>query len=144
MFTVKTNEFLFDFVLYSAGLAAKRRLSSSSKLANAALKSGGKQYKVVCYYTNWSQYRPKTGKFTPEDIEPHLCTHIIFAFGWLKKGKLATFEENDDSKPGKKGLYEKITDLKLKNTDMKVLLAIGTFVRLQLCGIVYKKFAGHI
>ena len=41
-------------------------------------------YKVVCYYTNWSQYRPKKGKFLPEDIDPFLCTHVIFAFGWIK------------------------------------------------------------
>jgi len=25
---------------------------------------------LVCYYTNWSQYRTKIGKFLPEDIQP--------------------------------------------------------------------------
>jgi GH18 family chitinase len=82
---------------------------------------------IVCYYTNWSQYRPKHGKFLPEDIEPDLCTHIIFAFGWLKKGKLSSFESNDETKDGKVGLYERIMALKKANPKLKVLLAIGKF-----------------
>ncbi|KAF5280513.1 hypothetical protein FQA39_LY18035, partial [Lamprigera yunnana] len=80
---------------------------------------------VVCYYTNWSQYRTKIGKFVPEDIIPDLCTHIIFAFGWLKKGKLSSFESNDETKDGKIGLYEKMRNLKKANPKLKILLAIG-------------------
>lgn len=80
---------------------------------------------VVCYYTNWSQYRPKHAKFLPEDIQPDLCTHIIFAFGWLKKGKLSSFESNDETKDGKVGLYDRIMKLKKANSNLKVLLAIG-------------------
>lgn len=87
---------------------------------------GGKgQYKLVCYYTNWSQYRPKNAKFLPEDLEPNLCTHIIYAFGWMKKGKLSSLEANDESVDGKVGLYERIMSLKKSNSDLKVLLAVG-------------------
>ncbi|XP_072932280.1 probable chitinase 10 [Epargyreus clarus] len=82
-------------------------------------------YKIVCYYTNWSQYRTKLGKFVPEDIQPDLCTHIIFAFGWLKKGKLSSFESNDETKDGKTGLYDRINSLKKANPKLKTLLAIG-------------------
>lgn len=82
-------------------------------------------YKIVCYYTNWSQYRTKIGKFMPEDIDPDLCTHVIFAFGWLKKGKLSSFESNDETKDGKVGLYDKIRNLKKTNPKLKTLLAIG-------------------
>lgn len=79
----------------------------------------------MCYYTNWSQYRTKIGKFVPEDIPADLCTHIIFAFGWLKKGKLSSFESNDETKDGKTGLYERMMNLKKANPKLKVLLAIG-------------------
>nr|CAD7445393.1 unnamed protein product [Timema bartmani] len=83
--------------------------SSIRKTTTTALSGPSKDegYKVVCYYTNWSQYRPKHGKFLPEDIQPDLCTHVIFAFGWLKKGKLSSFESNDETKDGKTGLYER-------------------------------------
>jgi chitinase len=82
-------------------------------------------YKVVCYYTNWSQYRTKIGKFLPENIDPFLCTHIIFAFGWIKNGKLTSFESNDLTADGKQGLYQRIVALKVRNPKLKVLLAIG-------------------
>ncbi|XP_026686468.1 uncharacterized protein LOC103519043, partial [Diaphorina citri] len=98
--------------------------AGSSKSSVKASKDDPK-YKVVCYYTNWSQYRTKIGKFQPEDIEPDLCTHIIFAFGWLKKGKLSSFESNDETKDGKVGLYERIEQLKKANPKLKTLLAIG-------------------
>lgn len=79
----------------------------------------------MCYYTNWSQYRTKIGKFVPEDIPADLCTHIIYAFAWLKKGRLSSFESNDESKDGNPGYYEKIIKLKKTNPKLKVLLAIG-------------------
>lgn len=76
-----------------------------------------------------SQYRPKEGKFVPEDMGPDLCTHIIFAFGWMKKNKLSSFDATDETKDGKKGLYEKVTELKFKNPKLKILLAVGKFKR---------------
>lgn len=103
--------------------------SSSSSFSNSISSSSSSNkdsdYKLVCYYTNWSQYRPKIGKFLPEDIDPFLCTHVIFAFGWLKNGKLASFEENDETGGGKVGLYDRVVGLKGKNPKLKVLLAIG-------------------
>lgn len=65
------------------------------------------------------------GKFLPEHIDPFVCTHIIFAFGWMKKNKLSSFDSTDETKAGKKGLYERVTDLKKLNPNLKVLLAIG-------------------
>merc|ERR1712038_1123070 len=97
--------------------------SSNSINSISSQRNGG--YKLVCYYTNWSQYRPTIGKFLPEYIDPFMCTHLIFAFGWLKNGKLSTFEENDDTVGGKVGLYDRVVGLKAKNPNLKVLLAIG-------------------
>src|SRR6218665_2525476 len=42
--------------------------------------------KLFCYYSSSSQLRPDVGKFEPEDVDPGLCTHIIFAFVDLIKG----------------------------------------------------------
>lgn len=79
----------------------------------------------MCYYTNWSQYRTKLGKYVPEDIPADLCTHLIYAFGWLKKGRLSSFESNDETKDGVPGYYAKVVGLKKTNPKLKVLLAIG-------------------
>lgn len=38
---------------------------------------------VVCYFTNWAWYRQGLGKYRPEDIDPELCTHIVYGFAVL-------------------------------------------------------------
>ncbi|XP_018011730.1 probable chitinase 10 isoform X2 [Hyalella azteca] len=110
--------------------AATSRISLSRSTGNEIDNDVGPEqkptdYKVVCYHTNWAQYRTKIGKFTPEHIDPHLCTHIIFSFGWMKKGKIASSDANDLSLDGKIGQYEQITSLKNINKNLKVLLAVG-------------------
>ncbi|ESO85839.1 hypothetical protein LOTGIDRAFT_167819 [Lottia gigantea] len=85
----------------------------------------GAKYNVVCYYANWSQYRPDGGKFFPEDINPKSCTHIIYAFAKLSGNRLAPTEWNDDLFQYPRGLYLRVMDLKKSNPDLKVLLALG-------------------
>ena len=58
--------------------------------------TGESTYKRVCYYTNWSQYRPGLGKYTPENIDAKLCTHIIYAFAKVENSELKTVEWNDE------------------------------------------------
>ncbi|XP_076073758.1 chitotriosidase-1-like [Mytilus galloprovincialis] len=79
----------------------------------------------VCYYTNWAQYRPGTGKYVPEDMNAHLCTHIIYSFAKLNGNRLAPFEWNDDSTEWMKGMYAKFNAIKSQNPRIKSLLAIG-------------------
>ncbi|XP_059149313.1 chitinase-3-like protein 1 [Physella acuta] len=81
----------------------------------------------VCYHTNWSQYRQEPGKFMPGNIDPHLCTHIIYAFAKLSNNELAAFEWNDEDTDWAKGLYSKFNDLKQVNPQMKTLLAVGGY-----------------
>ncbi|CAF1015538.1 unnamed protein product [Brachionus calyciflorus] len=80
---------------------------------------------IVCYTTNWSQYRPGLGKFVPENLDPFLCTHLIYSFAKLQNNKLAPYEWNDDSTDWSKGMYERTTDLKKTNPNLKILLAVG-------------------
>lgn len=75
--------------------------------------------RVVCYYTNWSRKRPGAGRFEPSDIDPTLCTHLIYAFAGLKENKIEPTEEYDED------AYKQVLALKEKNPTLRVLLAIG-------------------
>ena len=80
-----------------------------------------KNYVRVCYHTNWSQYRPGAGKFWPENIDPELCTHLMYSFAKINRNnnKLAMYEWNDDK------LYPRFNALKQKNPGLRTLLAVG-------------------
>ena len=63
----------------------------------------------VCYYTNWAQYRPGAGRFVPENVDPTLCTHYIYAFATLQRNNIKAYEWNDESTPWSKGMWVKIS-----------------------------------
>ena len=41
------------------------------------------EQKVVCYFSSWAWLRKKEGQFVPENVDPNLCTHVIYAFAML-------------------------------------------------------------
>ncbi|XP_043252513.1 serine-rich adhesin for platelets [Colletes gigas] len=89
----------------------------------ATIQHGNAERKIVCYYTNWSIYRPGTAKFSPQNINPYLCTHLIYAFGgFTKDNALKPFDKYQDIE---KGGYAKFTGLKTYNKNLKTMLAIG-------------------
>ncbi|CAH1123057.1 unnamed protein product [Ceutorhynchus assimilis] len=82
-----------------------------------------KEMRIVCYYTNWSVYRPGQAKFSPQNINPYLCTHLIYAFGgFTKENTLKPFDKYQDIE---KGGYAKFIGLKTYNKNLKTLIAIG-------------------
>jgi len=52
------------------------------------------------------------GKFTPEDIDPNLCTHVVFAFATIKENKIAASEDSDLGDAFTDGTYDRIMKLK--------------------------------
>ncbi|XP_063589790.1 mucin-2-like isoform X4 [Penaeus indicus] len=79
--------------------------------------------RVVCYYTNWSVYRRGIAKYTPQNINPYLCTHLIYAFGGLTdEFEVKPFDTYQDIEQGG---YAKFNGLKQYNKGLKTLLAIG-------------------
>ena len=62
--------------------------------------------RVVCYYANWAVYRQGTAKFSPQNINPYLCTHLIYAFAGLgKDDKIQTFDKYQDLEKGNKEIF---------------------------------------
>ncbi|XP_059054390.1 probable chitinase 10 [Achroia grisella] len=80
------------------------------------------RYKVVCYYTNWAWYRQGSGKYTPNDIDSTLCTHIVYAFAALDSAKLV-IKPHDMWLDIENKFYEKVVALKKRG--VKVLLGLG-------------------
>ncbi|XP_055090053.1 chitotriosidase-1 isoform X2 [Symphalangus syndactylus] len=68
--------------------------------------------KLVCYFTNWAQYRQGEAHFLPKDVDPSLCTHLIYAFAGMTNHQLSTIEWNDET------LYQEFNGLKKMFTDM--------------------------
>ena len=59
--------------------------------------TAAEQVKLVCYHTNWAYYRNPPVNFTPTDIDPHMCTHIIYSFARVDKTtfRIEPYDEND-------------------------------------------------
>lgn len=77
---------------------------------------------VICYFTNWAVYRSGNGSYGPDDIDPTLCTHVIYAFASLDNDTL-TIKMSDSYADEDLGFYNKVTALVKKG--IKVLLSIG-------------------
>jgi chitinase len=62
--------------------------------------------------TNWAQYRPDKAKFTPANIDPTLCTHLIYAFAAINTTsfEIKSFEWNDESTEELVGKWTRIND----------------------------------
>lgn len=61
-------------------------------LATLAVVVYAKEKRMVCYYGAWAVYRPGRGKFVVEDIEPNLCTHLVYGKNLWSGKKMKVFE----------------------------------------------------
>lgn len=89
-------------------------------------KSKGKP-RIVCYYPNYSFWRKALGKFTPEDIDGKLCTHLVYAFIVLDPETL-TVKASDTWLDVEKGNYEAFAKIKQDNPSLKTLVSLGGWV----------------
>ncbi|KAH0520051.1 Chitotriosidase-1, partial [Microtus ochrogaster] len=76
--------------------------------------------KLVCFYT---QTGGGTGggaaaRFLPRDIDPSLCTHLIYAFAGMDSHQLSSVEWNN------KLLYQELKQRKEDEPKLKTLLAV--------------------
>ncbi|XP_028167467.1 probable chitinase 2 [Ostrinia furnacalis] len=83
---------------------------------------------VVCYVASWAAYRPGNGAFTIENLEPSLCTHLVYSFAGLdnEKGTIKSLDAWQDLEVdyGKAG-YKRLVGLKKRYPHLKVTIAIG-------------------
>ncbi|XP_069175354.1 probable chitinase 10 [Procambarus clarkii] len=82
---------------------------------------------MVCYYGSWAVYRPDNGKFDVENIDPAICTHLIFGFAGLgSNNQIKVLDPyNELCENYGKCAYDRFTALKNKNADLITILAVG-------------------
>ncbi|KAJ1063619.1 hypothetical protein K5549_000116 [Capra hircus] len=104
------------------GVIAMDQKSFWKGLVVLLLLQEGSAYKLVCYFTNWSQDRQEPGKFTLESTDPFLCSHLIYSFASISNNKVIIKDKNEAK------LYQAINSLKTKNPKLKILLSIGGYL----------------
>ncbi|KAG4071657.1 hypothetical protein HA402_011811 [Bradysia odoriphaga] len=82
---------------------------------------------VFCYYGTWATYRHGSGKFGVENIDPYLCTHIVYSFlGISDDGSLKILDEYLDLEENwGRGNIKKFMNLKETNPKLKLMFAVG-------------------
>ncbi|XP_049546398.1 probable chitinase 2 [Anopheles darlingi] len=96
-------------------------------LAWASLIAQVESKEIVCYYGTWAVYRPTNGKFTPENIDPNLCTQLNYAFFHINTdGTIKLVDPWVDLPDG--GGYNtiaKVNNLKQIIPSLKTIAAVG-------------------
>ncbi|CAJ0586039.1 unnamed protein product, partial [Mesorhabditis spiculigera] len=89
---------------------------------------GGADYVRACYFTNWAKYRQGCATYNvTRDYIPGLCTHILFAFGWMDSTFHAKNYDDTDiaTSWAGAGQYSMVNGLKTTDKSLKTLLSFG-------------------
>ncbi|XP_042144783.1 endochitinase isoform X2 [Ixodes scapularis] len=81
---------------------------------------------MLCYWGSWSAYRPMQCAFAVDQIDPFMCTHIVYAFTKILDNRITLFDpwlELPDG--GGKDMLRKLNDLRTTNPQLRTIIAIG-------------------
>lgn len=101
-------------------------VASSSLISGTAAQCEKTQF--VCYYGSWAKYRLGPAKFTVEDIDPFVCTHIVYTFIGLddSTGNVIYLDPYLDlSDEWHKGALDLLLNLRAQNPNLKLQVAVG-------------------
>lgn len=98
--------------------------------------------RIVCYIESIAVHRKEPLKFSPNDLDPYACTHVMYAFASIDphSHQIIPRDEEYDVIQGLyynptfskfpdcsvSGGYRSATGLKLRNRGIKVLLSVGS------------------
>ncbi|CAL4118675.1 unnamed protein product [Meganyctiphanes norvegica] len=83
---------------------------------------------MMCYFGSWAVWRPGNGRFDVDDIDPHLCSHLVFGFAGIDPttSQIKVLDEyNELCENWGRCAYNRFTGLKEHNPSLKTLLAVG-------------------
>lgn len=79
------------------------------------------QYKRLCYFNNWSQDRDKVAQLMPEQVDPWVCTHLLYSFYFITGTSLkATAKKKNDE-----DLLKRLKLLREVNPELKIVISVG-------------------
>ncbi|CAF3719429.1 unnamed protein product [Adineta steineri] len=120
-----TKKLNFDIDFQFNGQIASLHSKNQYFMKVSILFAVEQKFKIVCYFTNWAMKRPGGGSMTPEDIDPCLCTHVIYAFSEMDNNQLTPMEKHDLKDGSQPGFFERFNAWKSVNKNLKTLLAVG-------------------
>ncbi|XP_014210861.1 chitinase-3-like protein 1 [Copidosoma floridanum] len=88
--------------------------------ANAA-----NEKKIVCYYSSWAVYRPGNGKADIAEIDPTLCTHLIYTFIGINENAQINLLDAWAHLPSGKNGFNLFNQLRQRSPGLKTLIAVG-------------------
>ncbi|KAB8208432.1 glycosyl hydrolases family 18-domain-containing protein [Aspergillus parasiticus] len=75
---------------------------------------------IAGYWQGWNMGKP-CATMKPEEIPVESLTHLIFSFGFIAPNTYKVLPMPDTEE----GLFKQVTDVKEKNSNLKVLVALG-------------------
>lgn len=87
-------------------------------------KIGEEPKRIVCYVEGQAFYRKEPLTFSPQDLDPFSCTHVVYASASIEPHTYR-IEPRDEEFDVVQGGYRSITGLKRINPELKVLISVG-------------------
>ncbi|XP_055533865.1 acidic mammalian chitinase-like [Wyeomyia smithii] len=81
------------------------------------------QKPLLCYYASWAYYRPGRGQYRVENIDPWLCTHLMYASFGMDEDASIVF--NNPALDIDMGNIRQFNELKNVNANLKTFAVIA-------------------
>ncbi|XP_033215238.1 acidic mammalian chitinase-like [Belonocnema kinseyi] len=81
------------------------------------------QKKIVCYFASWAYSRDSIGKYDISNIDPTLCTHLIYSFIGLNAD--ASIKILDYQREVTNNGFRMFNELRQKSPSTKTIVSIG-------------------
>lgn len=74
--------------------------------------------RLVCYFASWGTKRESPANIQPEDLDPCLCTHILYSFVAIKDSRLSVSDLD-------RNLFPRMVKWKQINPNIKIQMSVG-------------------